>query len=330
MALQQFSGVNTIMYYGAAILIMCGFEEKDSVALTAVLAPRVAGIVVRCRLGEVRAAGSSSRRPWRRRRRAMRRPALGRYRHASTSASRRRHHPRRPASGCRRPLGRQRGDLPDAPRGPGQGGGVHGERTANYVGRRRFVAVQGARPMSTFALSLYIAGGRRLAARGPAGTAGRSPGGSGPLSGALPRASPHGRRRGPTARRRRRGREGAIAGPRCRRASGWRKLCMCLGAPPTPWADKAAKLGAAPARLAGGPYCLALTATPARASRSVAVATARVVLRVHVLVTRPDGPSPARRRSRRRPRADRAVDHLDLLEFRPAKAPPSTPSPPWP
>ena len=47
MALQQFSGVNTIMYYGAAILIMCGFEEKDSVALTAVLAlAQGLGIVV--------------------------------------------------------------------------------------------------------------------------------------------------------------------------------------------------------------------------------------------------------------------------------------------
>ena len=53
MALQQFSGVNTIMYYGAAILIMCGFEEKDSVALTAVLAlAQGLGIVVSLPLWE--------------------------------------------------------------------------------------------------------------------------------------------------------------------------------------------------------------------------------------------------------------------------------------
>ena len=71
MALQQFSRVNTIMYYGAAILIMCGFEEKDSVALTAVLAlAQGLGIVVSLPLwGGVGAAGSSSRRPWPRRRR---------------------------------------------------------------------------------------------------------------------------------------------------------------------------------------------------------------------------------------------------------------------
>ncbi|KAH8063398.1 hypothetical protein JL722_2567 [Aureococcus anophagefferens] len=38
MALQQFSGVNTIMYYGASIMIMCGFEETQSVQLAAALA----------------------------------------------------------------------------------------------------------------------------------------------------------------------------------------------------------------------------------------------------------------------------------------------------
>ncbi|KAK7230702.1 glucose transporter [Aureococcus anophagefferens] len=38
MALQQFSGVNTIMYYGASIMIMCGFEENQSVQLAAALA----------------------------------------------------------------------------------------------------------------------------------------------------------------------------------------------------------------------------------------------------------------------------------------------------
>mmetsp|Transcript_12740 Transcript_12740/g.33693 ORF Transcript_12740/g.33693 Transcript_12740/m.33693 type:complete len:485 (-) Transcript_12740:20-1474(-) len=53
MALQQFSGVNTIMYYGAAILIMCGFEEEDSVALTAVLAlAQGLGIVISLPLWE--------------------------------------------------------------------------------------------------------------------------------------------------------------------------------------------------------------------------------------------------------------------------------------
>ena len=38
MALQQFSGVNTIMYYGASIMIMCGFDESQSVQLAAALA----------------------------------------------------------------------------------------------------------------------------------------------------------------------------------------------------------------------------------------------------------------------------------------------------
>jgi len=53
MVLQQFSGVNTIMYYGAAILIMCGFEERNSVALTAVLAlAQGLGIVISLPLWE--------------------------------------------------------------------------------------------------------------------------------------------------------------------------------------------------------------------------------------------------------------------------------------
>ncbi|KAJ8602109.1 hypothetical protein CTAYLR_001596 [Chrysophaeum taylorii] len=38
MVLQQLSGINTIMYFGAEILIMCGFAESRSVALTAALA----------------------------------------------------------------------------------------------------------------------------------------------------------------------------------------------------------------------------------------------------------------------------------------------------
>lgn len=38
MVLQQLSGINTIMYFGAELLIMCGFEESQAVALTAALA----------------------------------------------------------------------------------------------------------------------------------------------------------------------------------------------------------------------------------------------------------------------------------------------------
>ena len=38
MILQQLSGINTMMYYGASILIMCGFKTSQSVGLTAALA----------------------------------------------------------------------------------------------------------------------------------------------------------------------------------------------------------------------------------------------------------------------------------------------------
>ena len=47
MALQQLSGINTVMYYGASIMIMCGFEESQSVQLAAALAAAQGlGIVV--------------------------------------------------------------------------------------------------------------------------------------------------------------------------------------------------------------------------------------------------------------------------------------------
>ena len=226
MALQQFSGVNTIMYYGAAILIMCGFEEKDSVALTAVLAlAQGLGIVVSLPLWE----------------RCGRRRLL--IPSALAAAA---------AMACvalafwagidtykyvgllgvvtylagfglglsSRPLGRQRGDLPDAPAGPRPGGGVHGELDRELRGGGDvFVAVQGARPgVHVRASQLYIVGGRRLAARGPARDRRPVPRGDrGPLSGALLRASPHGRRgRGPQPARRRRGRSVATV---CRRTS---------------------------------------------------------------------------------------------------------------
>lgn len=38
MFVQQLAGINTIMYFGAEILIMCGFPESQSIALTAALA----------------------------------------------------------------------------------------------------------------------------------------------------------------------------------------------------------------------------------------------------------------------------------------------------
>ena len=161
MALQQFSGVNTIMYYGAAILIMCGFEEKDSVALTAVLAlAQGLGIVVslplweRCGrrrflnpVGPGRGGGDGVRRPG----------FLGGYRHVQVRRpSRRRHLPRASASGCRAAPGSSTRRSPDAPAGPRPGGGVHGELDRELRGGGDvFVAVHGAGPRRR-ASQLYI------------------------------------------------------------------------------------------------------------------------------------------------------------------------------
>jgi hypothetical protein len=46
--LQQFSGINTMMYYGATVLVMCGFPKQQSLEMSFLLAVAQVLIVLEC------------------------------------------------------------------------------------------------------------------------------------------------------------------------------------------------------------------------------------------------------------------------------------------
>ena len=199
-------GVNTIMYHGAAILIMCGFEEKDSSqADRRAGAARGRASCLAAALGEVRAPPAPHPvGPGRGGGDGVRRPGfLGRYRHAQVRRLRRRHLPRRlRPRAVERPLVNAE-IYPTRLRGLGQAA-CTANWTANYVVAATFLSLCGARSASTFALSPHTAAGAAwlhgACPRPPAGpseitTPGRAPTGKS--------ARPT-RRRSASARRRRR------------------------------------------------------------------------------------------------------------------------------